>query len=103
MSEPVTPADMKVHLRLPAGATGEDEYLDVLIVAARRTIEASINRTIADADLTDDDLRVVGQAIRLIAGSWYSNREAVITGTIVSELPIAVTWLLKPLRRISAP
>lgn len=103
MSEPVSAADMKAHLRLDVAKTGEDAYLDALVVAARRTIEASINRQITDPDFTDDDRTVVGQAIRLIAGSWYSNREAVITGTIVSELPIAVTWLLKPLRRISAP
>lgn len=103
MSEPVSALDMMVHLRLPTAETGEDEYLETLITAARRTIEASINRSIADADLTGDDVRVVGQAIRLIVGSWYSNREAVVTGVTVSELPMAVAWLLKPLRRISAP
>lgn len=103
MTEPVSLADIKAHLRLPDDETGEDAYLSALIVAARRGIETIINRAITDPDFVDDDRAVVGQAVRLIVGSWYANREAVVTGTIVSETPVAASWLLKPLRRIPTP
>lgn len=47
----------------------------------------------------------VPQAIRvallLLIGHWYENREAVITGTIASELPMAVDALIAPYRRVA--
>lgn len=36
----------------------------------------------------------IKHAIKLLVGSWYENREQVITGTIVAELPRAVDALL---------
>ena len=39
-------------------------------------------------------------AILLLAASWYANREAVVTGTIVEELPLGVRALLTPYRLI---
>ena len=40
----------------------------------------------------------VKQAILLLVGHWYANREAVNVGNIVSELPMAVEALLAPYR-----
>lgn len=34
------------------------------------------------------------QAVLLLTGHWYTNREAVITGTIASELPLGVQTLI---------
>ncbi|MFP5432845.1 MAG: head-tail connector protein [Alphaproteobacteria bacterium] len=39
-------------------------------------------------------------AILLLVGHWYANREAVVTGTIATQLPMAVDALLAPLRRV---
>jgi uncharacterized phiE125 gp8 family phage protein len=39
-------------------------------------------------------------AIILLAGHWYANREAVVTGTIATELPMAVASLISPYRRV---
>jgi uncharacterized phage protein (predicted DNA packaging) len=103
MTEPVSLSDMKAHLRLDADDTGEDTYLSAMIVAARRSIELQINRSLADPDFAADDVIVVAHAIRLMVGSWYANREAVITGTIVTEMPMGVAALLRPLWRVSAP
>lgn len=36
----------------------------------------------------------VKQAIKLLVGNWYENREAVLTGTISKEIEFAVTALL---------
>ncbi|WBO23936.1 head-tail connector protein [Sphingomonas abietis] len=51
--------------------------------------------------LTADDLATVAQAMLLLIGHWYRNRESVavdIRGTPI-ELPLSVTWLLTPLRQ----
>lgn len=38
----------------------------------------------------------IKQAILLMVGHWYANREAVVVGAIVSELPLAARALLFP-------
>lgn len=39
------------------------------------------------------------QAILLLVGHWFVNREAVATGTIATELPMAVKSLIQPYQR----
>ncbi|WP_242148917.1 hypothetical protein [Sphingomonas sp. BAUL-RG-20F-R05-02] len=207
MTEPVSLDDIKVHLRLGAGETGEDDadptapvdaseddYLQALIVAARRACELRIGCAIVTAEasltldrfpasphrhdgvardatiflpagtvtaveqiayratdgteqlldvaeyvadltrsparigpigawpttartpgavivrytlapLTDDDLQIVCHAIRLLVGNWYANREGAVVDTrgTPAELPLAVKWLLEPLRLVATP
>jgi uncharacterized phiE125 gp8 family phage protein len=38
------------------------------------------------------------QAMLLLVGEYYDHRSAVITGTIVAEMPHAIGWLLSPYR-----
>ncbi len=38
----------------------------------------------------------IKQAIKLMVGHWYRNRESVVMGTIVAPLPHGVDWLLGP-------
>ena len=50
-------------------------------------------------DLGAEDMEMVRQAMRLMIGHWYANREAVTdTRGVPAELPISITWLLEPLR-----
>lgn len=42
----------------------------------------------------DDVPKTIKQAMLLLIGNWYANREQVVVGTIVAELPQAVTALL---------
>ena len=95
--ELVTLEQVKMHLRLGA-SDREDAYLNILIGAARRAIENLTGRDIAvDVPTLDErDRDVVAQASLLLIGQWYSNREAV--GVNVSEIPLAVQFLLNPLR-----
>jgi uncharacterized phiE125 gp8 family phage protein len=37
-------------------------------------------------------------AVKLLIGHWYANREAVVTGTITAQVPIAVGTLIAPFR-----
>lgn len=90
--------EVKTHLRLGSSDT-EDEYLSAMIAAAFRAIENATGRDILGDGATLDarDLKVVGQASLMLIGHWYANREAV--GERASEMPLAVRFLLDPLRR----
>ncbi|HEN8714179.1 MAG: phage gp6-like head-tail connector protein [Rhizobium sp.] len=89
-------ATVKMHLRVD----GEEE--DALIVgyvaAAKAHVEQHCDRKLVDADpvepeemgLTSD----VEQAVLLLVGHWYANREAVAVGTIATAMPLAVERLL---------
>jgi uncharacterized phiE125 gp8 family phage protein len=40
------------------------------------------------------------QAVKSLTGHWFANREAVVTGTISTELPLGVMDLMRPYRRL---
>ncbi len=192
MTEPVSLEDIKNHLVLDPGDTGEDAYLASLITAARVICEIRTNRQIVGADrllvldrfpgrndwlrlpvvprmhgdadllltggsvtavavtyrdaagamvaldpaaywtdldsepavvrpvadwpqaqdrpgavkvaytvspLTADKLQLAKQAIRLIVGHWYANRETVsVDARATTELPMAASWILSSLK-----
>lgn len=52
------------------------------------------------AALADDVPAAIRQAILLMVGHWYAHRETVVTGTIATNLPMAVDALLAPWRRV---
>ncbi|PLW76808.1 head-tail connector protein [Cohaesibacter celericrescens] len=51
----------------------------------------------SDAGAVPDAIK---QAMKLLVGHWFESREAVVVGTISSELPLAVDALLTPHRRV---
>jgi len=98
VAELVTRADAKTHLRL-GSSTREDAYLDVLIAAAVRAIENATGQNIASdtPSITGRNRDVAAQATLLLVAQWYVNREA--TGQSSTEMPLAITWLIEPLRK----
>lgn len=48
------------------------------------------------AGLPEDAVEVVVMAVKLLVGHWYEHREAVVTGTIATTLPLAVQRLIAP-------
>lgn len=63
---------------------------DAVIAAARITEGIVVNAAILSA-------------IRLTLGHLFTNREAVVVGAPVAELPLGATMLLRPYRRVMAP
>jgi len=98
---------LKKQLRLDADDSAEDELLGVYLGAAEQAAANYMGRqlyaageTVPDADsygLTLDNKAVVA-GILMHAGQLYENRETIITGTIVSEVPLAYAHLLGPYR-----
>jgi uncharacterized phiE125 gp8 family phage protein len=63
--------------------------------AGRRPGAVTIEYTIAALDA--DETTIVAQAIQLIVGSWFRDREATAVDVkgVPAELPLAATWLLQ--------
>lgn len=103
----IDPELVKTHLRVDHD--DEDALLTAYTAAAVSAFEIWTNRTLiaADAQLPDpvgSALRItpaVQQGALLLIGSWYANREAVVTGTIASEMPLATRALWSPFRWVN--
>jgi uncharacterized phage protein (predicted DNA packaging) len=101
--EPVTLDQVKDHLRLGRSVATQDDFLRLLIPAARRAVENDIGKSLATftPEALVDDMRVIQQAMLLIIGHWYWNRETASEKSL-KEVPNAVGWLLGPLKRMVA-
>ncbi len=102
--EPVKLDQVKSHLRIDPTEDSDDAHLALLVIAARRAIEQRTGRAVVGeaADIGDDDAMVVAMSVLMLVGAWYANREAVVVGSAApAELPLAVEWLIAPLRRFT--
>jgi len=104
---------IKQQCRIESDFTDDDALLDTYATAAQRLVENHTGRTLyategeipTDAEtgeptdehalVLDDDLTT---AMLLLIGHWYENREAVVTGSTATELPMAVHALIGPHR-----
>ena len=94
---PVTLEMVKQHLNLE-GVTGEDAYLGALLIGAKRAVELKTRRTMGGdtPTLTGDDLALAEQAMLLLVGAWYTNREGATTEarSLPTEIPLSMTWIM---------
>lgn len=103
MAEPVSLSEAREQVRVDDSDAGEDLYLSSLILSARRIVEKRTNHVIAgdEPTMAGDDLAVAKQAMLLLIGHWFANREGATTDgrSTPVELPLAVEWLLEPLKK----
>lgn len=100
MAALVTMAQVREQLDLDDGV--DETLITGFIAAATRAVELHTGRTVAAGDTTfGDDAPVAAQAALLLIRTWYDNPEAVSANSNAIELPLAVTWLLWPLKRLS--
>lgn len=87
---------VKLHLRLDGD--DEDGIITGYIEAAKAHVAMHCDRALVETDPVEPDemglTPDVEQAILLLVGHWYANREAVVTGTISTAVPLAVERLL---------
>lgn len=88
-------ANVKVHLRVDGNE--EDSLISGYIEAAKAHVEQHCDRKLVDGDPAEPEemglTRDVEQAILLLVGHWYANREAVAVGGL-STVPLAAERLL---------
>jgi uncharacterized phiE125 gp8 family phage protein len=80
------------RLCLNDGATWPTDLRDNDAIKVRYTAGYGDASTDVPSDLI--------HAVALLVAHWYENREAVITGTIASQLPLGVSAILAPYRRV---
>lgn len=81
----------------------DDEYLSHLLDAAEEYVTSATNREAGEllALGGGDHLPVpLQQAVLLVAGHWYNQREAV-SGAQMAEVPYTLQALIKPYRKLS--
>lgn len=92
---------LKKHVRAD-DFSGDDDYLAQLLNAAEEYVVMATNRTteelleMGDGETLPASLQ---QAVLLIAGHWYNQREAV-SGVQMAEVPYTLQALVKPYRKL---
>ena len=100
MADLVTANQVRQQLDLDDGV--DEALIAGFIAAATRAVELHTGRTVADGATTfGDDAPVAATAVLLLVRTWYDNPDALAPNTAATELPLAVTWLLWPLTRLS--
>lgn len=98
---------IKKQCRIDEDDSDEDELLTGYSEAAAKHIEMYTRRTLyatTDASGYRDDPDAllltdnVQQAMLLLIGHWYANRESVVVGFTTASLPLAFESLLQPYR-----
>ena len=69
--------------------------------ATRRSDAVEIQYVAGYGDAGSDVPDAILKAMKLLVAHWYENREAVVIGTSVNELPFAVKALLAPYRFVT--
>lgn len=76
----------------------EDTLIQQYIDAAEAHVEQHCDRVLVDSDPADESQMAftpdVQQAILLLVGHWYANREAVVVGQTSQQVPLAFERLL---------
>lgn len=87
---------VKQHLRVEFD--DEDLLIQGYIDSALAHVEQHCDRKIVLVDPEGPDQMLltkdIEQAVLLLVGHWYANREAVVVGSITSAMPLAVERLL---------
>ena len=90
---------LKQHVRAD-DFSDDDVYLTHLLDAAEAYVCDATNRTPAELAQAGGKLpATLQQAVLLIAGHWYNQREAV-SGVQMAEVPYTLQALIKPYRKL---
>lgn len=92
---------LKMHVRADE-FSDDDQYLQHLLDVAEGYVVNATNRTEEELVETGGGALplMLQQAVLLVAGHWYNQREAVSTAQM-QEVPYTVQALIKPFRRLA--
>ena len=86
---------VKAHLRVDG--TEEDALIGTYLNGAVEYVQQHCDRRIVEAPETSEQMALtddVKQAILLLIGHWYANREEVAIGAAANQVPMGVNALL---------
>ena len=91
-----TPDELKMHLHIEPSQTEEDDWLLPQLEVAARLHTGNVLRRTLTPDTAGEN---VLQAVLLLIGHWYRNREAIDTDVrAVADLPLGYMAILSPER-----
>ena len=92
----------RVKLHLKVDGEEEDALIAGYFEAAKSHVSMHCDRELVDATPVEPDQMGltpdVEQAILLLVGHWYANRESGVVGLVASELPLSTQALWRPHR-----
>lgn len=93
---------LKKHVRAD-DFSDDDDYLAHLLMTAQETVISSTARTEQELCALNGGTfpLMLDQAILLVAGHWYNQREAVASVNM-QEVPYTLQALVKPFRKLTA-
>ena len=89
---------LKEHLRVDF--SDDDAVIERKIAAAQDHIERHLGYVIAE-EYPDGAPAALVEAVCQLVGHWYEHREAVVTGTITSDMPLNVADIVREYRNWS--
>ncbi|MGL5948239.1 MAG: head-tail connector protein [Aeromonas sp.] len=95
--------EIKAHLRLDASDDLEDDLLQQIGAAAIDHLSSDICGQLIAPELSPDGTQqpltpALRMAALLLVGHWYTHRDAVVSGTIITTTPLAYASLIHPYR-----
>jgi uncharacterized phage protein (predicted DNA packaging) len=88
--------EAKDHCRVDKDFYDDDIYITDLIDVAEQAVSNEIGDALADVLVSGELPKPIKQAILLVIGHLYNTREPIVTGTIVTKVPMTVEYLLAP-------
>ena len=89
---------IKKHLNIDSGYTQDDDYITYLETVAEQIVEKHIDKTLEDIIAEEGAVPTpLLQAMLLIIGNLYDNRESVAYNNVV-EVPNTLTYILSMYR-----
>jgi hypothetical protein len=93
----ITLDSLKEHLNINKCYFEDDAYLSTLLDAACLAVAEHARIKIDDGNEYFTHPIII-QAIKILAATWYKNRESNIVGLSVTELPLTFGYLIKLIR-----
>jgi uncharacterized phage protein (predicted DNA packaging) len=90
----ITLAEAKKHIQVESNFEDDDTYITSLVEAAEGTVERNICHSLADYVKEGKLEAPLRQAVLLMVGHYYSNREPVAYGVSMHEVPMAARHLM---------
>jgi uncharacterized phiE125 gp8 family phage protein len=94
-----TIAQDNYSLRTDAGGSSHVRFKNDFVFPGDLNQVAAVSITYRAGDPVDEMPKPLKTAIGMLAAQWFNNREATVTGTIATQLPLAVDALIRPFRR----
>ena len=87
----LTIIEAKKHLNLDSTFLEDDEYIQSLIEVAENLIENDTSKVLSDFTAIPPVLK---HAAKILISTFYENREAVIVGVSINEVPFSYKYLI---------